>query len=190
MAKWKPPHVPDLKAVLKTAHNVAREEALFAIEDYADDQRDIFVSKIEEQRFASFKVIFYPESGTNLSPQYLKRKIAADADERTMIATGHYVASIRVFRKGKAHRGPVEFRIGFHHSTQARNLDGSIAPIKLARVAWIQEHGSVKAKIPARPHWGPHANVMRRGAKKAREGVNIRIGTRLKKALPKYARMI
>ena len=188
--KWKPPHVPDLKVVLKKARDISRHEGLIALEEYAEGQRELFVQKIEHQTFASFKVILYPESGTNLSPEWLDRKEAAGADDRTMIATRHYIENIKVFRKGRPQRGPVEFRIGFHQSAKARDLKNRVSQILLRDLARVHEFGSIKANIPARPHWGPHANTMRKGAKKVRMTINVRIGKRLKKALPKHASMI
>lgn len=186
--KWKKPHIPDVRAILKKAGKVAREEAIEGIYAWADEQREAFIVKIEDQFFASFKRIYYPESGTNLSPQWLRRKELAGADLRTMIATGHYVSSIKLWRKGRKARGPYEVRVGFHPRAQARNLDGSIAPVLLTKVARTHEHGSIEANIPPRPHWGPHGNVMRKQAPKARMAISMRIGKRLKKAMPKLAK--
>jgi hypothetical protein len=182
--KWKKPHVPNLKKVLKTARDAARATAIETLEDYAHEQREDFVGRIQDQRFASFKKILYPESGTNLSPRWLATKQAWNADLRTMIATGHYTESIKVFKKGRLQRGPYEFRIGFHHSAKARRLDGTIAPILLKDLARVHEHGSVKMKIPERPHWGPQGNRMRRDRGKTRRRINEAIAERLIDKLP------
>ena len=75
--------IPNLKRVLTKAAEAAVETAQSGLVSYAQQQRDLFVRKIEEQKFASFRVIFYPESGTNLSPRWLARKAYKGADERT-----------------------------------------------------------------------------------------------------------
>ena len=184
---WKQPHIPEMKTVLTKAGAVARDESKAAIEDWADEQRELFIVKIEDQTFTSFQRIYYPESGTNLSPRWLRRKEIVGADLRTMIATGHYIASIKLWKK-KTKRNGVEFRIGFHPKAQARKLDGSTAPILLSDVARVHEFGSVKGNVPPRPHWGPHGNVMRKAAPKTRRMISTRIGKRLKKELPKFAK--
>lgn len=169
---YKRSKIPDLKSVLTKAAGAAVEAAHTGLVSYATAQRDLFVRKIEEQKFASFRVVFYPESGTNLSPRWLARKAYKGADERTAIATGHYISQIKVFTR-KPRKQPFEVRVGFDPRTRARDLDGEVKPATLNLVARVLEHGSERMQIPARPHWGPHFNGMRREAP--------RVGTRLSK---------
>tara|TARA_R100001086_G_scaffold120987_2_gene62320 strand:- start:839 stop:1420 length:582 start_codon:yes stop_codon:yes gene_type:complete len=180
--RYREPHIPNLGRILREAHAVARAEAIAGLTDWATEQRDDFVERIEDQRFVSFNIIYYPETGTNLSPRWLLAKERADADLRTMIATGHYKSQIRVFKKGRKDRGRFEVRIGFHHAAKARNLDGSIAPVLLSKVARTHEFGSEKMKIPPRPHWGPQANRMRRAAPAAAREISARIARKLSKS--------
>lgn len=180
---YKRSHIPKLGPILKKVGIVARATLDDSVTQYATEQRDLFVKKIKEQRFASFHIVFYPESGTNLSPRWLARKAAKGADDRTGIATGHYVSQIKVFRTSKKD-GSVSVRVGFHPSTLARDLDGDIKNITLNRVARVLEHGSEKMQIPARPHWGPHENAMIREAGKVRIRFAKKIRANLKLALP------
>lgn len=178
----KKPHIPKLGSALVKAGKVARSIAESTVRDFARTQRDRFVERIEAQDFPSFQVVFYPESGTNLSPRWLARKAAKGADDRTMIATGHYIAQIRVFRKtvGKSLR----FRVGFHPSVRARNLDGQTVPATLDLVARVLEHGSQKMRIPPRPHWEPHLKLMQKEAVKVRLTTARRIVKAIKTAVP------
>lgn len=185
---WKRPQIPNFKEIVRAAAKEARVTAIDSIKEHADAAREDFQMRIWQQRFRSFEIIFYPESGTNLSPQWLRRKELAGADERTMIATGHYVESIKTFTKGRLSRGPFEVRIGFAPNAKARKLDGSNAKILLRDVARIQEFGSVTANIPPRPHWGPYGNRMRKDAPAVRQRISKLIGVRLFKVLPKYAK--
>ena len=182
-------NVPNLKAVLAKVGKVAVEEARAALVDYATDERDLFVEKIEDQRFASFNVIFYPESGTNLSPRWLARKAAKGADSRTAIATGHYVSQIKVFRKVKQN-GTLNVRVGFRADARAHDLDGNVQDVKLDLVAKVLENGSSKMHIPPRPHWGPHFNGMVKARPKTSLVFAKRIATKLKKALPAFVKKV
>jgi hypothetical protein len=180
VSKRKKPTYPDIRPVLRQLGKVARREAEAGVSVFAKAHRDRFVDRILDQDFRSFQVVFYPESGTNLSPRWLARKAAKGADDRTMIATGNYVSQIKVFRKPV--RGGVQFRIGFSPSARARDLDGKTQDITLDRVARILENGSQKAQIPARPHWGPHEKVMRKEAAAVRVRIARRIVRELRRA--------
>lgn len=179
------PRIPDLKSVLKKAGTAVRAAAEKQLVRYAQENRDDFVERIEDQDFDSFHVVFYPESGTNLSPRWLARKAAADADPRTLIATGHYLAKIQVFHK-RTPKGGLHVRVGFHPSAKARDLQGKEQTITLNRVALVLEHGSEVAQIPARPAWGPFLRELRkRHPKDANEFADV-IGSALKKAVPAF----
>jgi len=177
--------IPNLKRVLTQAAEAAVETAQSGLVSYAQQQRDLFVRKIEEQKFASFRVIFYPESGTNLSPRWLARKAYKGADERTAIATGHYVSQIKVFTK-KPRRKPFEVRVGFDPRVRARDLDGEVKPATLNLVARVLEHGSERMQIPARPHWGPHFNVMRREAPRVSIRLSKLVADAIDRVLPGF----
>ena len=178
---YKRPHIPKLRPVLTKLGKVALQVLESGVKQFAHEHRDRFVGRIEDQDFASFQVVFYPESGTNLSPRWLARKAAKGADSRTMIATGHYVSQIKVFRQVK--QGNVQFRVGFQPAVRARDLDGNTQEITLNRVARVLEHGSQKMNIPPRPHWEPHLKLMRKEAPAVRVQIARKIKRELRKAL-------
>lgn len=181
---YKKPHIPNLSAVLTTARKILPKAVEVAVDEWVEGQRDDFVERIEDQRFASFKRIYYPESGTNLSPRWLAVKAAFSADPRTMIATGHYISQIKVWKTKKG--GGRQWRIGFHHAAKARDLEGNTVDFLLRDMARVHEYGSVAAGILPRPHWGPQGNRMRRRAPAARRAIAEAAGEQLKKALPQF----
>jgi hypothetical protein len=156
--------IPQAGKIFTQVRRAANAALIDEVGAWAEIQKDNFRTKIERQVFPDFREIYYPESGTNLSPRWLSRKSSKGADSRTMIATGHYKNSIRVWRTLRKNRQGADFRIGFHPRIQARDLDNKRVPILLSRVAQIQEYGSVKARIPRRRHWGPHYADMRLAA--------------------------
>lgn len=173
-------HIPNLRRVFKVIENTAPKLVEAAVAEHAQSERDRFAQRIEDQDFASFRLIFYPESGTNLSPRWLARKAEAGADDRTAIATGHYLASIRVIKRSRKGR-PTEFHIGFHPNTRARDLNGNVQDVTLNKVARFIEHGT--QHMPARPHWGPHLRLMRREAPKVRMFIANSVAKELGKKL-------
>lgn len=178
---YKPSKIPKFAPLARAISVAANSRLVDLMDAYAESERAEFVGRIRDQRFASFVVINYPESGTNLSPQWIARKAAKDADPRTMIATEHYVRSIRVFRRlNRGHRGGL-WRIGFHPRVQARDLDHKVVPITLDDVASIHENGN--KLTPARPHWGPNRNRMIREAPAVRREMSAEILKSVKKAV-------
>lgn len=181
--------IPNARAIFKRVLEVAEEQLVEDVNEWAYVVRDEFVERIQSQAFAAFQVVFYPESGTNLSPKWLTTKEQAGADLRTMIATGHYVDSIDVFKKQDRRRKATIIRVGFHHSTKPRDLDGQTVDIEipgtgitgLTALAIVHELGSIKANIPARPHWGPHRVRVRAQAVSKRKEFQRNIALRLKK---------
>lgn len=173
-------HIPDFRGMAKRLRKVAREESWQSVYDFAEAERDNFADRILAQDFEDFRVIFYPESGTNLSPQWLRRKEKAGADLRTMLATHHYLRSIGVFTR-RDRKGLGTVRVGFHHSTKARNLKGETVNILLKDMARVHEFGSEKANIPARRHWRPHLRVMRERAPMVRREIRDRIVARMRR---------
>lgn len=167
-----PSHVPDFKAVASELRRVVPEATFEAVKTYGDAERLRFIDKIEKQAFQSFQEIFYPESGTNLSPGWLARKERKARDLRTMIATGWYIKNIKLFtRKARLKGEPTLVKIGIHPNTLARDLDGKTTDVPLWLVATYNEHGSLDGKLPARPHWGPHLDTMHSNAPRTRRAV-------------------
>ena len=156
--------IPNTRQLFAQVKRAANDAVIEAVGEFAEEQTDDFRRRIERQVFPDFRRIYYPESGTNLSPKWLARKQKKGADSRTLIATGHYKNSIRVWRRLRPRRRGADFRIGFHPRIQARNLDNERVPILLKDVAMIHEYGSVSGKIPRRSHWRPHLTLMRQRA--------------------------
>ena len=169
-------HIPDFRRFARRFQRVANEVAWESVYEFADSERELFANKILFQDFEDFHVIFYPESQTNLSPRWLRRKELADADLRTMLATHHYLRSIGVYANRKA--GKV--RVGFHPAAKARNLEGETVNILLKDMARVHEFGSAKANIPARKHWRPHLRTMKDRAPKVRAHIKQSILAKLK----------
>lgn len=178
---YKKSHIPNVRKLLSDVEAVAQKALFDEVDAYAEDQRDEFVERIEQQRFAAFRKVFYPESGTNLSPNWIKRKTSKGADLRTMIATGHYIDSIKVHSKKDPSGKKLMLRIGFHPATKARDLDNKTVDITLDDIAKIHEHGN--SQTPARPHWGPNYNRMKREVPKLRVEMRKRILKKVKKAI-------
>lgn len=183
-------HIPDFGALRRTIEATADAALLAEVEAYANDERDNFVAKVERQAFASFQVILYPESGTNLSPQWLARKEAKGADMRTMIATHWYKDHVRVDRRKARRKGEkTVFKIGFRPDVKPRDLDGNVVDVEipalglrgLDAIAMVQEKGSVAAGIPARPHWRPHYDKMRLDAPRVRKRIRERVKQAIKR---------
>jgi hypothetical protein len=154
--KPKKSKIPKFAEVVTPTAADVREATISEVTAFAYEQKDDFVRRLEQQDFRSFANI-------PLSAKWLARKAAAGVDLRTMIATGNYISSIRVFRRIEA--AGVAWRIGFHPMKRARDLEGNIVDILLSEVAAIQEHGSVSRNIPARPHWRPHQALIRTRSK-------------------------
>ena len=169
-------HIPDFRKFAKRFKKTAESVAWESVYDLADTERDLFANRILFQDFEDFRVIFYPESQTNLSPRWLRRKEIAGADSRTMLATHHYLRSIGVF----TNREKGQIRVGFHPSAHARNLKGETVSILLKDMARVHEFGSLKANIPARKHWRPHLTSMKSRAPKVRAWIKKRIIDKVK----------
>lgn len=172
LRKPTPPHVPDFRSIAREVRRVANVATFDACVDYADDERDKFVRRIEEQAFPRFQEILYPESGTNLSPDWLERKERKQRDLRTMIATGWYRDNIKRFTRKSRRKGePTQIKVGFDARTRARDLDGRITDVPLWLVATYNEFGSLDGNLPARPHWRVHLENMRSKASRTRRAV-------------------
>lgn len=174
-------HLPDFRTLSREVRDVARSELFDGVKRYAQEERDAFVEKIELQAFPSFREVFYPESGTNLSPAWLRRKERAGADSRTMIATGWYRDHIRVWTRKARHKNERTLvRVGFNPRAMARDVEGRITDTPLNLVAIYNEHGSLDGKLPARPHWGPHLRSMKARFRRTRSRLVAEIKAALK----------
>lgn len=173
-------HIPRFAELRKAIVHAAVPALLKAVERQAERAREEFIGRIEAQDFWSFRVVLYPDeagvwgSGTNLSPRWILRKHLAGADLRTMIATGWYVSNIVVqSRKQRSASEPsMVYHVGFDHRVKARDLEGRIvADMPLDTLAKIHENGTLGGRVPARPHWRPQLNRIRRDANAMRDEV-------------------
>jgi hypothetical protein len=167
---YKKSSIPDFPRIAQRIRDVATGLANAAVREFATEARDGFQQAIRDQDFASF-------ASRPLSPRRLMEKLRAGADLRTMIATSRYVSSIRVFHARSADGRGGTFRIGFRTGAMAHNLDGSTANITLDAVARINEGIDRRrgTSPPARPHWRPYLQGLRRRARVMREDLARRI---------------
>lgn len=182
MPKLKPAHIPDFKAYAKKVQTIAKTIAWQRVQGFAEDELEAFRRRIAVQDFEDFQVIYYPESGTNLSPEWLRRKEEANADPRTMIATYHYLNSMGIYTH-KNRQGLGTIRVGFHPRTLARDLKGHTVDITLNQMAKVHEFGSVTAGVPKRSHWRPHLADMRERATPLRSQIARDIVRKAREAL-------
>jgi len=191
MPRRKPtkPQIPNVRKLFARVEEVATETLADELEEWAGEIREEFVGRIQRQAFSSFQEIFYPESGTNLSPGWLRVKELAGADMRTMIARGWYIDAIDVFRKTDRRTKKTVIRVGFHHNKKPRDLDGRTVNIEIpgtgitgmTALGIVHELGSIKANIPARPHWRPHRDKVRSDAVAKRKEFRRAISKAFKK---------
>lgn len=150
--RLKKAHIPDFRHVTRAVQAHARPTALAIVQQFADKERGVFVERIKAQDFQAFHEI-------PLSANYLARKKRHGADLRTMIATKTYIDNIKVFHY-TGDDGSDRIYIGFDPDAFALNLKGERTTTPLRLVAWVNERGSIKAHIPARPHWQPFLTEM------------------------------
>jgi hypothetical protein len=151
--------LPPWRKLEKAIRAAVEDHAEKLVTDWAMEEKRAFIERIKKQKFASFKK-------KPLSPKYLARKIAKGADRRTMIATGHYIRSIKLFRTRSGKR--LLLRIGFPPNAKAHDLDGKRTTTPLAITIRANELGSAARNIPPRPHWRPFRLEMKARAKKLR----------------------
>lgn len=154
MAKDRPKKstIPSFAKLTKGFADLANTYADERITEFAEDELTRFRMKILRQQFASFHAV-------PLSRARLDEKESWNLDLRVMIATKHYVDSIQVMRR-RYINGTISYQVGFPANLRAVGNDGLPTDITLREVARIQEYGSNKAHIPARPHWRPHLQEM------------------------------
>lgn len=162
MVKPRPPQIPDFNALVGRLRKAANTNAFKMIRAWAGEEAELFKREILAQDFDSFEA-------EPLSPRWLARKIAKHADARTMIATGTYVKSIRVFIRHDEDKTIIY--VGFGEDDHAVDLDGNRVDTKLYEIAAIHEYGSEAAGIPPRPHWSVHLNGMQQRAPSLRRAI-------------------
>jgi hypothetical protein len=149
------------------------------IREFTDKEREEFVRALRHQDFPAFQEI-------PLSPAWLARKARKNRDLRTMIATGHYINSIRVFRKDSVRMDGTRtflFHVGFEKDALARDLDGRTVNFPLRLVAAVQEKGSAAAHIPPRPHWEPQRRRISARAPALRQRIGIKVAQQVRREL-------
>mgnify|MGYP001447643462 CR=1 FL=1 len=105
-----------------------------------------------------------------LSERYLRWKKRRGLDPRILIATGEYVKNIGIekvkghFRKEKGKKGIILVKPEDGKQADGKDVAYVVcvpdrkhqaSGLNFRRLARIHEFGSVKAHIPARPHWRP-----------------------------------
>jgi hypothetical protein len=176
---YKKPHIPDFKKTMRTFRSVARAVIRVQVETFLTIEQVAFVHRVESQGFTAFDML-------PLSPKYLAAKIRAGADTRTMIATHHYLNSVRLFRVSDGTE--VTYHVGFDENAMARDMHGNVTDFPLRLVAAVQEYGSSRANIPARPHWGPHFQAMHQRAVAVRRLIRDKTKVAFKKRMPAFAK--
>lgn len=176
--------IPNFGAIRQEIERIAVPELFDAVEEYAEQARDDFVARIDDQGFASFKLRRYDDSpiNPNLSAKWVRRKELSGADLRTMIATGWYMDHIDVHtRQGRKKADPsMTYHVGFDMRLLARDLNGrTVRDMPLTRLAATHEFGTNEGNIPPRPHWGPQLNRMLRDAPRIRREIAKRIAKKL-----------
>lgn len=96
---------------------------------------DALIETINEQDF------------TPLSPDYVKRKALLGLDTRILIATGEYLANIKVRRVNNT--GKTARHVGVDSSTKH-----SESNLLMSDLALILEYGTSDGRIPPRSHYG------------------------------------
>jgi len=181
LPKYQKPQIPPFRRIAQTFNRIAKQTAFDLIMEFAGERCAMFKRRILDQDFDSFAT-------TPLTEQYLARKASANADLRTMVATQHYVDSIKVLTR-RNEDGSITIYIGFDSRTLARNLDGKIVQFPLYAVAAVQEDGSEKANIPPRPHWKPELGRIRAAAPRVRRRIEHAVTLAARRELQKLLKV-
>lgn len=182
MPRSRRPHIPDFGRFRRQFAALANAVLERETEAFAIAERDRFKADLERQVFPAFRR--YP-----LTERYLRRKQLARADARVMLATHWYKNHIRVWRW----RPPVNrartrgWRVGFHPTVLARDLQGRRTDLPLHRLARVHEHGSLDQRVPPRPHWRPHLLAMARRARAVRRRIRAAIMDAARRRFRRFA---
>ncbi len=182
MPRPRRPHIPNFRRITRRFAEIAVAEVDVAVEDFANDEVEMFQREIEQQVVPSFRR--HP-----LTEAYMRRKRYAGVDRRVLLATYWYRDHIRVWRwrpptGGRRRTG---WRIGFHPTVRARDLRGRIKDITLNRLAAVHEYGTDDQRIPPRPHWRPHLTAMARRARTLRREIRTRIVAEARRRIRGFA---
>ena len=171
--KYRPSHIPDFDSFVDTAKRRAYDTLLQGVREFAEEELDAFKDEIRRQNFPSF--IEKP-----LTEKYKRRKERKGADPRVMIATHHYLESMRIFERDDGD-GKRTLYIGFDENDVAHDLDNQPTDFPLVKLAEVHEYGAPRdaaapeKRIPARPHWSPHLRTMREDAREKRTQIRRNI---------------
>jgi hypothetical protein len=150
---YKKSTIPDISRRLRKLERAASEVLTGFVPEYAGRVASEFRKRVREQAFRAFDEV-------PLAPSTVERKDRKGLDPRTMVATGHYVSSIRVFKLRDMAGGGHRFFIGHGAQDVALDEDGNRTDTSLRLVARVQEYGS--SRVPSRPHWTPHLRRLQR----------------------------
>jgi len=148
MKHYKKPSIPKFSKLVSQTGEEVLGLAQQGVRQVAEDARDKLVEGIKEQVFQSFRQ--FP-----LADETVARKERLGLDGRVMMATGHYVNSIKVVQEDEN-----TFRVGFEEGEKAVDEQGRPVDIELDQVARAHEFGT--STLPARPHWRPVFDEIKR----------------------------
>ena len=110
-----------------------------------------------------------------LSPKYLEWKRKKGLDQRTLIATGDYVAQIQVRKIG---RGTGQQTVVGVPTARGKNVHYS--GYTYTKLANLHEFGSKDHVLPARPHWRPAKSWLVRNLPKIRRRMAKRVAREIR----------
>jgi len=169
MARRRKARIPKFRKFARIIKKHVKRVVEDELEDFAWELHGELVNGILMQTFASFRTIPLRES-------YLKRKIAKGLDPRVMIRTGHYMESITVFR-----HTDFEYEVNVPKDAVAVDENRDPTEFSLRALGEVQEFGSAKANVPARPHWRVIIRRAKRKAPKVAERIADKAARRIRR---------
>lgn len=134
--------------------------------EFGEELSQEFVDSLRE------KILNQGFSHIPLNPAYLQSKIDRRLDPRILIATQEYLNSFVAERDEEADAGTIQFRCGVREGIHGPS------GMTYKRLARVHEYGS--GRIPARPHWRPHAAEFRTRAHQIALQLRARIAEAVK----------
>jgi len=142
---------PNVAKVLSAFRDRAVTIATKDIRGFAHEEQRGFVKRIEDQNFQSFSRPYL--SWATLA----KRRKRGITSRKVLIARGRYVDNIRVHERPRPKDRAHDFLIGVHEDVRVADPDtGAPTDLPMTWIAKVNEVGSEKLRIPARPHWWPY----------------------------------
>jgi len=163
MARKKPTKRAKPKKVLGAVNDVVLAKTEGHTLAFANTIRDRLRTRIERQQFQSFKR--HP-----LKPATIERKKQRGLDTRVMIATEEYKNAIAV------HRTPDGIKVGFAEGEVHKD-----SGLKMTTIARIHDRGT--HTVPARPHWRPTFEEVKREKRKVARDINTDVVREVRKRL-------